>query len=323
MTSNLCYYMGIMKVLVPLGNKALYIVCSFLLMFVSTNLILVNHVSAASASGTYSDNYFPTPPTSGYSSVQHDLNVDYVTPHASYFWAHQINFASSGTKGGGYFGMQSGSSSTQDRVVLFALWDTTRANGSSCSSFSNEGSGMHCGVGYNWVAGRTYHFKLGKLSQDTYGTWWRASVVDTVTGVVTIIGDIENPPGWGGLGTFSGLWTEYFAGSVSTCNDLPYSKVHITNVRMNGTIVASTIYNHKASTDCTNSKITTVTGGVVEEMGNRPGDLNGDNRINIIDLGILAKNYNKTSTTISMGDLNNDKTVNNSDLTILVSNYRK
>ncbi|HSX43726.1 MAG TPA: DUF3472 domain-containing protein [Candidatus Saccharimonadales bacterium] len=312
-----------MKALMPSSRKVLYFAVSLVVTVMITNVVRQSRVIAASPSGTYSDNYFPSPPAAGYTNVEHDLKVNYVTTRATYFWAHQINFASSGGKGGGYFGMQSGSSSTQDRVVLFALWDTTRAKGTSCSPFGNEGVGMHCGVSYNWVSGRTYHFRLAKLSQDANGIWWRATVKDTVTGAITIIGDIENPPGWGGLGTFSGMWTEYFAGSVPTCNDLPYSNAEITNVRMNDTVKATTIYNHKSATDCTNSKITTITSGVREEMGNRPGDITGDDKINIYDLNRFAKNFNKTSATLSMGDLNNDKTVNSADLTILTSYYGK
>jgi hypothetical protein len=50
----------------------------------------------------------------------------------------------------------------------------------------------------------------------------------------------------------------------------------------------------------------------------KPGDLNGDNTVNILDLSILLSNY---ATTNSVADINKDGTVNILDLSILLSNY--
>jgi hypothetical protein len=51
---------------------------------------------------------------------------------------------------------------------------------------------------------------------------------------------------------------------------------------------------------------------------NLPGDLNGDNTVNIQDLSILLSNYNTANTS---ADINNDGTVNVLDLSILLSHY--
>jgi hypothetical protein len=50
----------------------------------------------------------------------------------------------------------------------------------------------------------------------------------------------------------------------------------------------------------------------------KPGDLNNDNQVNILDLSILLSNY---ATSNSIADINKDGTVNILDLSILLSNY--
>jgi len=53
-----------------------------------------------------------------------------------------------------------------------------------------------------------------------------------------------------------------------------------------------------------------------------PGDANGDGKVNVVDLGILATNYGTTGgANWGMGDFNNDSNVNVVDLGILATNY--
>lgn len=56
--------------------------------------------------------------------------------------------------------------------------------------------------------------------------------------------------------------------------------------------------------------------------GPKTGDINGDNKVNLTDLSILLKNYNKAGTS-STGDLNSDGKVNLTDLSILLKNWGK
>lgn len=51
------------------------------------------------------------------------------------------------------------------------------------------------------------------------------------------------------------------------------------------------------------------------------GDLNGDNKVNIADLSILAGNWQKTGVSYAQGDINGDGTVNVSDLSLLAGNW--
>jgi hypothetical protein len=52
-----------------------------------------------------------------------------------------------------------------------------------------------------------------------------------------------------------------------------------------------------------------------------PGDANGDNKVDVGDLGILAANYGGTDKTWSEGDFNGDGKVDVGDLGILAANY--
>lgn len=53
----------------------------------------------------------------------------------------------------------------------------------------------------------------------------------------------------------------------------------------------------------------------------QPGDVNGDGRVDVLDLSILAANYAKTSATAAQGDLNGDGRVDVFDLSILAANW--
>jgi len=52
-----------------------------------------------------------------------------------------------------------------------------------------------------------------------------------------------------------------------------------------------------------------------------PGDANGDGKVDVVDLGIVATSYGKTGKSWSQGDFNGDTKVDVVDLGILASNY--
>ncbi len=63
------------------------------------------------------------------------------------------------------------------------------------------------------------------------------------------------------------------------------------------------------------STASTLTAGTLTP---KPGDLNGDNTVDVTDLSILLSNYNTTN---AVADINHDGTVNIFDLSILLSHY--
>ena len=67
----------------------------------------------------------------------------------------------------------------------------------------------------------------------------------------------------------------------------------------------------------------TVSVNVSNSSTPKPGDANGDNAVNILDLSILASNYNQSGRTRSQGDFDGNGLVNILDLSILASNWGK
>jgi hypothetical protein len=55
----------------------------------------------------------------------------------------------------------------------------------------------------------------------------------------------------------------------------------------------------------------------------KPGDVNGDGSVDIIDIGILIDNYGKVPIVNSKADINGDGSVDIIDLGILIDNYGK
>ncbi|MBX4197188.1 hypothetical protein KW801_01370 [Candidatus Saccharibacteria bacterium] len=85
-------------------------------------------------------------------------------------------------------------------------------------------------------------------------------------------------------------------------------------------LTSTTSYNYSlVATDAANnsSAAATLTAATVTA---KPGDLNGDNAVNITDLSILLSNWNTTN---AVADINKDGIVNIFDLSILLSNYGK
>jgi hypothetical protein len=58
------------------------------------------------------------------------------------------------------------------------------------------------------------------------GTWWKATVTDTVTARTRTIGEIRVPKTWGGLVGWTS-WTEFFGDTTTPtqCSQLPHSQV--------------------------------------------------------------------------------------------------
>jgi peptidoglycan/xylan/chitin deacetylase (PgdA/CDA1 family) len=63
--------------------------------------------------------------------------------------------------------------------------------------------------------------------------------------------------------------------------------------------------------------------GTVTVPVTKPGDLNGDNVVDALDLSTMLTNWNKTSATAAQGDLNADGTVDALDLSTLLTNWSK
>ncbi len=232
---------------------------------------------ALTSQGTYT-NWFWNPPSIGFGSLQHELLIEDVTPGASYFWSHQFKFVNGD---GGYMGLQSNGNrvnGTKGKTAIFSIFSAgIEGSKASCvvqqSGFDGYNtSGTSCRIPYEWVLGRKYKIRTAQFGRDADGSWWIASVTDETTGIETYIAKIKTPPAWKGLSNWSTMWTEYFGPKLSSCSNLPYSRVRFYRPSANnGTVVPASHSNKLTTTaDCKTSSVNDSIGGfTVQVMGNR------------------------------------------------------
>jgi len=83
-------------------------------------------------------------------------------------------------------------------------------------------------------------------------------------------------------------------------------------------LAPGTSYNYTVAALDAAGNISTLSSLTASTIAPKPGDLNGDNLVNITDLSILLANW---GTSNAVSDINKDGTVNIFDLSILLSNY--
>lgn len=236
------------------------------LLFAATGTYMLSQSFAAATNvaptGTYTDWNWPG---QNYNSFDWQVTpgIDQTGPDA-YFYSHQVGFVGGD---GGYAGMQGDSNGKR---AIFSIWQAMTATGPEIAQpFSGEGTGYQTMIKYNWVTGRAYQYHIQKVSVDADGTWWEASVRDSVTGVTSTIGQIKVPLAWGGLSNFSIVWTERYTGPMNVCSDIHHSAVTFSNFTANnGTVLPVSHNNHLSDpVNCPGSQISNVPGGVRQEMG--------------------------------------------------------
>lgn len=153
----------------------------------------------------------------------------------------------------------------------------------------------------------------------------------TTSGAVSVTVDNSAPTAPTNLHMVSNTLTSInLAWNASTDN------VAVTNYKLsrNGTLIATLpvgtlTYNDTGLTNTTSYSYSLV---ATDAAGNtsaaaaltaatvtaKPGDLNGDNLVDVTDLSILLSNFNTTN---AVADINKDGTVNIFDLSILLTNY--
>ncbi len=104
---------------------------------------------------------------------------------------------------------------------------------------------------------------------------------------------------------------------VNTDTTNPYS-FNWNSTTVNNGSHAITAKAYDAANNSTISSSATIT---TNNTSQKPGDINGDNLVNIYDFSILAVNWNKTGQTLTTGDLSSDGKVDITDLTILAANF--
>ena len=209
--------------------------------------------------GTYTEWWWPG---EGYRFVEHDLVVEHDPgPGTTYFWAHQFRTEAGE---GGYIGLQTRGNRADGslgKMAIFSFWDTLGAEGPGVVRFGGEGVGWSCRIPFLWEPDRSYRLRVGVVDEDrsvrTWGAW-----VDGEE-----FGRIRAPAGWGRLGRWSVMWTEYYGGPLARCADLPYSKVRFSTPVADGDATPVRAQDRIGDGDCPGSRVTKIGGGVRHEMG--------------------------------------------------------
>ncbi|MEA2716895.1 MAG: hypothetical protein QOI99_1212 [Actinomycetota bacterium] len=148
------------------------------------------------------------------------------------------------------------------KMAIFSIWEALAAEGRGTVAFAGEGEGWSCRIPYLWQAGRAYRLRVAATNGRP--GWWDASVTDVAGGTTESIGRIRVPDPWGGLDTWSVMWTEYYGGAITRCEELAHSRVVFgIPAADDGAVSPDTHHNHYNDGTCDTSNIEMVEDGVV------------------------------------------------------------
>ena len=165
---------------------------------------------AVRITGTYTDWRWPDAPD-GYTSFEWELTPRTDPSPDGYFWSHQFWLVGGEA---GYVGLQTLGSEPTGKIAIFSIWDAVTADGPVyVSRFDGEGVGYSVRVPFDWEVGSTYELRVAAAGPHL----WEAFVG------ARLIGRIEVPARWRGLRDVSIMWTERYAGPVSSCADIAHS----------------------------------------------------------------------------------------------------
>ena len=216
----------------------------------------------------------------GITKVRFSTKIESVVSGSPYFYANQFQMLEVGNVRTGYTGIQERGSrvnGTVGKTAVFSMFDAAIAATPSTSCSVEVGGNFDGYVGRNGTSCRIpYEYKLnviydtiierGAIESD--GTWWSGTIIDTSTGISTLIANIKVPPSWKGIGSRTTAFTEYFGGLPATCSQLQYTKVRFYTPRSMADLPGSLISNYYSTTGtCTNSAAYTQENSQVHEIG--------------------------------------------------------
>ncbi|KAG0302855.1 hypothetical protein BGZ98_007176 [Dissophora globulifera] len=214
---------------------------------------------------------FDQAPSSGLSDVTFPFNIANA-PHKRGFYFAQVFYFKNVTKGA-YTGLQPRPDSNGNsivRAVFSSFQGGTITNHPNCHYGADNGPGASCTLEINGDYSHTYNLAV----ENTNGTTWRGTLVDTVTGTSTVVGEWTLPQGAGKIINGNVGFVEYFIwnGQPShTCDSLPFTEAtfyHPTS-KTPGTSGGKVTYVHENG-DCTGKaqySLTEVPGGYDVKIG--------------------------------------------------------
>ena len=211
---------------------------------------------AVRITGTYTDWHWPAAP-SGYTSFEWELTPRTDPTPDGYFWSHQFWLVGGEA---GYVGLQTLGSEPTGKIAIFSIWDAVGADGPVyVARFTGEGEGYSVRIPFEWEVGATYELRVVAAGPNR----WEAFVG------AHLIGRIEVPAGWHGLRDVSIMWTERYAGPLSSCADLALSIARFGVPSADGGAVAPARRHHHLADPpgCPGSAVGDAPDGVVHVVG--------------------------------------------------------
>ncbi|KAJ8074380.1 hypothetical protein AAF712_011923 [Marasmius tenuissimus] len=164
-------------------------------------------------------------PSSGLKDITFPINMANAAHESGYYYAMQYGFVDLNDVG--YTGIQprpdkSGQSIVHGVFSSFVPGTTT--SDSQCTPGADGGPGVSCSVEIPSSYADTYNFVVN----NTEGTTWAGTMVDTATGKETHIGSWTLPSGSGGIQSSQVGFVEYYLwndGGDHPCNTLPKTEV--------------------------------------------------------------------------------------------------
>ena len=126
---------------------------------------------------------------------------------------------------------------------------------------------------YDWQACRAYRFRVTREeAESTGGRWYAARILDTETGVETLIGRILTPEAWGRLAAPIRSWTNRIGWSPLTTCDSPEAAAAIfgTPTANDGALEPTAKMHRFGAPLCGTSRFTDFTNAVRQEVGQLP-----------------------------------------------------
>ncbi|KAK1224188.1 hypothetical protein PQX77_012928 [Marasmius sp. AFHP31] len=164
-------------------------------------------------------------PSSGLKDITFPINMANAAHESGYYYAMVYNFV--GLADVGYTGIQPRPDSSGQSIVhgVFSSFvnDTTTKD-SQCTNGADGGPGVSCSVEIPSSYADTYNF----IVNNTGGTTWAGTVVDTATGKETHIGSWTLPSNAGGIKSSQVGFIEYYPwndGKDHPCDTLPKTEV--------------------------------------------------------------------------------------------------
>ncbi|KAF9405850.1 hypothetical protein BGZ76_006466, partial [Entomortierella beljakovae] len=141
-----------------------------------------------------------------------------------FYFAQQFNFKN--IPSAGYTGLQPRPDSNGNNIIHAAFssfQDGATSNHPNCYDGADSGPGSSCAVEIIGDYSHTYNLVV----ENTGGTTWRGTLVDTVIGDSTVVGEWTLPSGAGNIANGQWGFVEYYTwnGQKShTCDSLPFTE---------------------------------------------------------------------------------------------------